>query len=127
MQCCLRAGAGPLHAPAIACEPLVGSAMQVLAAVKGASKPVIYYGGGCQEARDELREFAYATGIPVTSTLMVSHRRVVWVVVGASALIGVFKHRAGCMLARSREGFLNLFEISAPDVAEPAVVNCARY
>ncbi|MEW5316010.1 MAG: hypothetical protein WDW38_007403 [Sanguina aurantia] len=42
----------------------------VMAALKGAKKPVIYYGGGCQDARDELREFARKTGIPITSTLM---------------------------------------------------------
>ena len=31
---------------------------------------VIYYGGGCSDARDELREFQRRTGIPITSTLM---------------------------------------------------------
>ncbi len=38
---------------------------------QGSSKPVIYYGGGCQDSRDELREFARKLNIPITSTLMV--------------------------------------------------------
>jgi glyoxylate carboligase len=49
----------------------VSQLQAVLAALQGSSKPVIYYGGGCQDAKEELREFAYKTGIPVTSTLMV--------------------------------------------------------
>lgn len=43
----------------------------MLEAIKGSSKPVIYYGGGCQDSKAELRELCYKTGIPVTSTLMV--------------------------------------------------------
>jgi glyoxylate carboligase len=39
--------------------------------LQGASRPVIYYGGGCQDARDELREFARKLNLPITSTLMV--------------------------------------------------------
>ncbi|EFJ51706.1 hypothetical protein VOLCADRAFT_73117 [Volvox carteri f. nagariensis] len=42
----------------------------VLRAIQSASKPVIYYGGGCLDARDELREFAARTGIPLASTFM---------------------------------------------------------
>lgn len=42
----------------------------VLRALQSASKPVIYYGGGCLDARDELREFAARTGIPMTTTFM---------------------------------------------------------
>ena len=30
----------------------------------------MYYGGGCQDSRDQLREFAERTGIPYVSTLM---------------------------------------------------------
>jgi hypothetical protein len=41
---------------------------------QGASKPVIYYGGGCQDARDELREFARKLKLPITSTLMVGRQ-----------------------------------------------------
>eukprot|EP00798_Chlamydomonas_sp_ICE-L_P018624 gene18624-25139_t len=44
--------------------------MEVIEAIKGSKKPVIYYGGGCSDARDELREFHRRTGIPITSTLM---------------------------------------------------------
>ena len=36
----------------------------------GVIPQIIYYGGGCQDSRDELREFARRTGIPYTSTLM---------------------------------------------------------
>ncbi|GIL77942.1 hypothetical protein Vretimale_6526 [Volvox reticuliferus] len=42
----------------------------VLHAIQSASKPVIYYGGGCLDSRDELREFAARTGIPLASTFM---------------------------------------------------------
>ncbi len=52
----------------------VSALQQVVSAIRGAAKPVIYYGGGCQDSRDELREFAYKLGLPVTSTLMVSHQ-----------------------------------------------------
>lgn len=38
--------------------------------LQASSKPIIYYGGGCLDARDELREFARKTGIPYTATLM---------------------------------------------------------
>lgn len=51
-------------------SPQVAQLQPVLAALQAASKPVIYYGGGCQEAAQELREFAHRTGIPITSTLM---------------------------------------------------------
>ncbi|GFR51146.1 hypothetical protein Agub_g13501 [Astrephomene gubernaculifera] len=42
----------------------------VLRAIQAASKPVIYYGGGCLDAAEELRELAERTGIPLTSTFM---------------------------------------------------------
>lgn len=42
----------------------------VLRALQSAQRPVIYYGGGCLDARDELREFAERTGIPLASTFM---------------------------------------------------------
>lgn len=35
-----------------------------------AKKPVLYVGGGCLNAWQELREFVAQTGIPVTQTLM---------------------------------------------------------
>jgi thiamine pyrophosphate-dependent acetolactate synthase large subunit-like protein len=38
--------------------------------IKKAKKPVIYSGGGCLDAADELTQFARATGIPICSTLM---------------------------------------------------------
>ncbi|KAG2486261.1 hypothetical protein HYH03_015085 [Edaphochlamys debaryana] len=51
--------------------PLEKSALvPVLRAIQGASRPVIYYGGGCLDARDELREFARRTGAPLASTFM---------------------------------------------------------
>ncbi len=39
-------------------------------AIHGASKPVIYAGGGCLDSAPELVELARRTGIPVTTTLM---------------------------------------------------------
>jgi acetolactate synthase-1/2/3 large subunit len=42
----------------------------VVAAVRAASKPVLYVGGGCVDAAAELRAFVEATGIPVAQTLM---------------------------------------------------------
>eukprot|EP00877_Chromochloris_zofingiensis_P001540 jgi/Chrzof1/11387/Cz05g34270.t1 len=42
----------------------------VLKALKGAKKPVIYLGGGCLDASEEVREFVSKTGLPVASTLM---------------------------------------------------------
>jgi acetolactate synthase-1/2/3 large subunit len=38
--------------------------------IKNAKKPVIYSGGGCLDASDELTQFAKAAGIPICSTLM---------------------------------------------------------
>jgi len=43
---------------------------QVIEMIKKAKKPVIYSGGGCLDAADELTQFARATGIPICSTLM---------------------------------------------------------
>ena len=45
---------------------------QVVAAVKRSKRPILYVGGGCilSEASEELREFAFKTGIPVTTTVM---------------------------------------------------------
>jgi glyoxylate carboligase len=37
---------------------------------QGAKKPVIYLGGGCLDASEEVREFVAHTRIPVASTLM---------------------------------------------------------
>ena len=44
---------------------------EVLAAIKGSERPIIYCGGGvlASDAGDELREFAAKTGIPVTMTV----------------------------------------------------------
>eukprot|EP01018_Ginkgo_biloba_P003676 Gb_40080 [translate_table: standard] len=43
---------------------------QVLRLVYSSKKPVLYVGGGCLNASQELREFVDLTGIPVASTLM---------------------------------------------------------
>ena len=43
---------------------------QVMEMIKNAKKPVIYSGGGCLDASDELTQFAKAAGIPICSTLM---------------------------------------------------------
>lgn len=45
---------------------------QVLAALKRSKKPILYVGGGIVNgnASEELREFAYRTGVPVTTTVM---------------------------------------------------------
>jgi acetolactate synthase-1/2/3 large subunit len=45
---------------------------QVVAAIRRSKRPVLYVGGGCvqSEASEELREFAFKTGIPVAMTLM---------------------------------------------------------
>lgn len=40
----------------------VSQLQAVINAIKGAQKPVIYYGGGCQDVRDELREFCRKVG-----------------------------------------------------------------
>jgi acetolactate synthase-1/2/3 large subunit len=42
----------------------------VIAALKGAKKPVLYVGGGCIDAAPELAEFVRRTGVPVAQTLM---------------------------------------------------------
>jgi acetolactate synthase-1/2/3 large subunit len=43
---------------------------QVMEMIKNAKKPVIYSGGGCLDASDELTQFAKQAGIPICSTLM---------------------------------------------------------
>jgi acetolactate synthase-1/2/3 large subunit len=42
----------------------------VVDALRSASRPVLYVGGGCLDAAPELREFVSRTGIPVAQTLM---------------------------------------------------------
>lgn len=43
---------------------------QIVRLLSSSRKPVVYCGGGCIDASDELREFINLTDIPVTSTLM---------------------------------------------------------
>ncbi|GJV38461.1 acetolactate synthase [Tanacetum coccineum] len=43
---------------------------QIVRLVREAKKPVLYAGGGCLDASEELRRFVELTGIPVTNTLM---------------------------------------------------------
>ncbi|GJW32089.1 acetolactate synthase [Tanacetum coccineum] len=43
---------------------------QIVRLVSEAKKPVLYAGGGCLDASEELRRFVELTGIPVTNTLM---------------------------------------------------------
>ncbi|PWA40181.1 acetolactate synthase 1 [Artemisia annua] len=43
---------------------------QIVRLVSEAKKPVLYAGGGCMDASEELRRFVELTGIPVTNTLM---------------------------------------------------------
>nr|QKY14827.1 acetolactate synthase, small subunit (ALS) [Polytomella parva] len=50
--------------------PELSQLIPVLRAIQNSCKPVIYYGGGCLDAKEELRELASRTGIPLTSTLM---------------------------------------------------------
>ena len=38
--------------------------------IKNAKKPVIYSGGGCLDAAEELTQFAKMAGIPICSALM---------------------------------------------------------
>jgi acetolactate synthase-1/2/3 large subunit len=51
--------------------PAVHKVHEVLAAIRGSSRPIIYCGGGVVSsgAADELREFATKTGIPVAMTV----------------------------------------------------------
>lgn len=42
----------------------------ILRLMRSAKRPVVYCGGGCQDASSEVREFARLTGVPVVSTLM---------------------------------------------------------
>ena len=42
----------------------------IVAALHQAKKPVLYVGGGCLDASEELRAFVKRTGIPVAQTLM---------------------------------------------------------
>ncbi|KAG7667139.1 hypothetical protein KSW81_000881 [Nannochloris sp. 'desiccata'] len=43
---------------------------RIVEALNGAKKPVLYVGGGCVDASEELKEFVRHTGIPVAQTLM---------------------------------------------------------
>ncbi|CAI5973463.1 unnamed protein product [Closterium sp. NIES-64] len=43
---------------------------QILRLLRSAKRPVVYLGGGCLHAADEIREFARLAGVPVVSTLM---------------------------------------------------------
>jgi acetolactate synthase I/II/III large subunit len=43
---------------------------RIIEALRGAKKPVLYVGGGCVDAAEELKEFVSLTGIPVAQTLM---------------------------------------------------------
>eukprot|EP00250_Pteridium_aquilinum_P000788 c10953_g2_i1 orf=206-1939(+) len=43
---------------------------QILRLISNSQKPVVYCGGGCINASNELREFVDLTGIPVATTLM---------------------------------------------------------
>ncbi|CAI5536462.1 unnamed protein product [Closterium sp. Naga37s-1] len=43
---------------------------QILRLLRSAKRPVVYLGGGCLHAADEVREFARLAGVPVVSTLM---------------------------------------------------------
>ncbi|BFI39660.1 acetolactate synthase I/II/III large subunit [Marchantia polymorpha subsp. ruderalis] len=43
---------------------------QIIRLISSSKKPVVYSGGGCNHASEELREFVELTGIPITSTLM---------------------------------------------------------
>ena len=42
----------------------------VVSAIRDSKKPVLYVGGGCVDAAEELSEFVQRTGIPVAQTLM---------------------------------------------------------
>lgn len=50
--------------------PKVSQLEAVIEALRNARKPVIYAGGGCLDASEELRAFARAVGAPITQTLM---------------------------------------------------------
>ncbi|GJP71255.1 hypothetical protein CLOP_g2106, partial [Closterium sp. NIES-67] len=43
---------------------------QIVRLLRSAKRPVVYLGGGCLHAADEVREFARLAGVPVVSTLM---------------------------------------------------------
>lgn len=42
----------------------------IVEALRSAKKPILYVGGGCVDAAEELKEFVRLTGIPVAQTLM---------------------------------------------------------
>ncbi len=50
--------------------PKTAQLERIIEALKGAKKPVLYVGGGCVDAPEELKEFVRLTGIPVAQTLM---------------------------------------------------------
>lgn len=50
--------------------PQQEQAESVVRLIQAAKRPVVYLGGGCMDAADEIREFVSLTGIPAVSTLM---------------------------------------------------------
>lgn len=62
----LRAGC-VCFAPVPHCLCQVGA---ILSLLRKAQRPVVYCGGGCLHAYEEVREFAELAGVPVVSTLM---------------------------------------------------------
>ncbi|GAB4818291.1 hypothetical protein N2152v2_005337 [Parachlorella kessleri] len=50
--------------------PNTAQLQRVVEAIKEAKKPVLYVGGGCLDASEEVRELVRLTGIPVAQTLM---------------------------------------------------------
>ncbi|GLJ15761.1 hypothetical protein SUGI_0259440 [Cryptomeria japonica] len=51
-------------------SPQIPQLEQILRLIYNSKRPVLYVGGGCLNASQELREFVDYTGIPVASTLM---------------------------------------------------------
>ena len=50
--------------------PSFGTLQEIVKALSKAKRPVVYAGGGCVNAHEELREFVQLTGTPVAQTLM---------------------------------------------------------
>ena len=50
--------------------PRKGVLLDIARAIANAKRPVLYVGGGCVDASEELSKFVELTGIPVTQTLM---------------------------------------------------------
>ncbi|ERN09835.1 acetolactate synthase 3, chloroplastic [Amborella trichopoda] len=51
-------------------NPELSQLEQIVRLILGSKRPVLYVGGGCLNASEELRRFVALTGIPVASTLM---------------------------------------------------------